>query len=121
MKDRTIGLFLLARQNEYQRLQEASAIAMAHHLKTPLDVHFSESNAYVQTKQIYDFVHEHPTGSVLKADRLKVIMGRGGLSTCGNAQNCAKVCPKEIPLTESIGATGRSMTYQSIKRWFTDK
>jgi ABC-type sugar transport system substrate-binding protein len=65
MKDRTIGLFLLARQNEYQRLQEASAIAMAHHLKTPLDVHFSESNAYVQTQQIYDFVHAHPPGSVL--------------------------------------------------------
>jgi ABC-type sugar transport system substrate-binding protein len=65
MKDRTIGLFLLARQNEYQRLQEASATAMAHHLRTPLDVHFSESNAYVQTKQIYDFIHAHPPGSVL--------------------------------------------------------
>src|SRR5258706_7734955 len=65
MKSRTIGLFLLARQNEYQRLQEASAMAMAHHLKTPLDVHFSESNEYVQTKQIYDFIHAHPAGSVL--------------------------------------------------------
>jgi ABC-type sugar transport system substrate-binding protein len=65
MKDRTIGLFLLARQNEYQRLQEASAMAMAHHLRTPLDVHFSESNAYVQTKQIYDFIHAHPAGSAL--------------------------------------------------------
>jgi len=65
MKPRTIGLFLLARQNEYQRLQEASAMAMAHHLKTPLDVHFSESNEYVQTKQIYDFIHAHPAGSVL--------------------------------------------------------
>jgi ABC-type sugar transport system substrate-binding protein len=65
MKDRTIGLFLLARQNEYQRLQEAAATAMAHHLKTPLDVHFSESNAYIQTKQIFDFVHAHPAGSAL--------------------------------------------------------
>jgi ABC-type sugar transport system substrate-binding protein len=65
MKDRTIGLFLLARQNEYQRLQEASATAMAHHLKTPLDVYFSESNSYVQTKQIYDFIHAHPAGSAL--------------------------------------------------------
>ncbi len=65
MKTRTIGLFLLARQNEYQRLQEASAAAMAHLLKTPLDVHFSESDPYVQTKQIYAFIHEHPPGSVL--------------------------------------------------------
>jgi ABC-type sugar transport system substrate-binding protein len=65
MKNRTIGLFLLARQNEYQRLQEASASAMAHHLKTPLEVYFSESDEYVQTKQIYAFVHAYPTGSVL--------------------------------------------------------
>jgi len=65
MKDRTIGLFLLARQNEYQRLQEAAASAMAHHLKTPLDVHFSESDAFVQTEQIYAFIHAHPPGSVL--------------------------------------------------------
>jgi len=65
MKDRTIGLFLLARQNEYQRLQEASARAMAQQLKVPLDVHFTEGNAYVQTKQIYDFVHDHQPGSAL--------------------------------------------------------
>jgi ABC-type sugar transport system substrate-binding protein len=65
MKDRTIGVFLLARQNEYQRLQEASATAMAHLLKTPLDVHFSESDAYIQTDQIHAFVHAHPSGSVL--------------------------------------------------------
>ncbi len=38
---------------------------MAHLLKTPLDVHFSESDAYVQTKQIYAFIHENPPGSVL--------------------------------------------------------
>src|SRR5260370_15325732 len=65
MRSRTIGLFLLARQNEYQRLQEASAMAMAHHLKTPVDVHLGESNAYIQTRQIFDFIPEHPPGSVL--------------------------------------------------------
>ena len=65
MKDRTIGVFLLARQNEYQRLQEASAAAMAHLLKTPIDVHFSESDPYIQTDQIHAFVHAHPPGSVL--------------------------------------------------------
>ncbi len=64
MKDRTIGLFLLARENEYQRLQEASARETAHQLAAPLDVHFSD-DAYVQTKQIYDFVHDHPAGSAL--------------------------------------------------------
>jgi ribose transport system substrate-binding protein len=65
MKDRTIGVFLLARQNEYQRLQEASALAMAHHLKVPVDIHFSESDAHIQMEQIYAFIHAHPPGSVL--------------------------------------------------------
>src|SRR4051812_34614040 len=65
MKDRTIGLFLLARQNEYQRLQQASAAAMAHQLKVPLDVQFSESDAGIQTSQIHAFIHAHPPGSVL--------------------------------------------------------
>src|SRR5262245_40661419 len=65
MKPKTVGLFLLARHNEYQRLQEASATAMAHHLKVPLDIHFSESDAHIQMEQIYAFIHAHPAGSVL--------------------------------------------------------
>src|SRR3954464_8915971 len=64
MKDRTIGVFLLARENEYQRLQEAAARETGHRLGVPLDVYFSD-DAYVQTKQIYDFVHAHPAGSAL--------------------------------------------------------
>jgi ribose transport system substrate-binding protein len=64
MKERMIGLFLLARENEYQRLQEASARSAAQRLGAALDVHFSD-DAYVQTKQIYDFVHGSPAGSAL--------------------------------------------------------
>jgi succinate dehydrogenase/fumarate reductase-like Fe-S protein len=30
-----------------------------------------------------------------------------------------KVCPKEIPLTESIAAVGRAVTIRSIKKFFT--
>jgi ABC-type sugar transport system substrate-binding protein len=65
MNRRTIGLFLLARQNEYQRLHQVSAAAMAQQLKVPLDVHFCESDAVIQTKQIYGFIHANPPGSVL--------------------------------------------------------
>ena len=65
--------------------------------------------------------NEHPTGSVLKGERMEALMGKGGLSDCGNAQNCVKVCPKEIPLTESIGAMGRAMTVHSFKRFFAGK
>ena len=63
----------------------------------------------------------HGTGSVLQGERLEALMGRGGIGDCGNAQNCVKVCPKEIPLTESIGAIGRAVTVQSFKRFFTGK
>jgi succinate dehydrogenase / fumarate reductase iron-sulfur subunit len=65
--------------------------------------------------------NEHPTGKVLKEQRLEAIMGPGGLNDCGNAQNCVKVCPKEIPLTESIGAMGRAITIHSFKRFFTGR
>jgi len=41
-------------------------------------------------------------------------MGPGGVSDCGNAQNCVKVCPKHIPLTESIASGGRAVTLHGI-------
>jgi succinate dehydrogenase / fumarate reductase iron-sulfur subunit len=63
----------------------------------------------------------HETGAQLKNERLEALMGPGGITDCGNAQNCVKVCPKEIPLTESIGAMGRSTTVHAIARWFTGR
>ncbi len=63
----------------------------------------------------------HPTGGVIQDERMNILIGPGGISDCGNAQNCAKACPKEIPLTESIGAIGRAVTVHSIKRFFSDK
>ena len=61
----------------------------------------------------------HPTGATLKSERLDVLMGEGGVSDCGNAQNCVKVCPKEIPLTESIAEVGRQVTVRSVTRFFS--
>lgn len=60
----------------------------------------------------------HETGSQLKSERLEALMGPGGVDDCGNAQNCVKVCPKHIPLTESIGAMGRAATVHAIASWF---
>ncbi|MEM7228585.1 MAG: succinate dehydrogenase iron-sulfur subunit [Planctomycetota bacterium] len=62
--------------------------------------------------------NDHATGAVLKKERLDVLIGKGGISDCGNAQNCVKVCPKGIPLTESIAAIGRAVTIHSFKRFF---
>jgi succinate dehydrogenase / fumarate reductase iron-sulfur subunit len=59
--------------------------------------------------------NSHPTGKYSKTQRLHAIMAEGGLSDCGNAQNCVRVCPKEIPLTTAIAGLGREVTGQLIK------
>jgi len=56
----------------------------------------------------------HPTGKMQASQRLRVLMEEGGISDCGNAQNCAAVCPKKIPLTESIAVMGRAVTKQAV-------
>ena len=61
----------------------------------------------------------HDTGKQLAPDRLEALSAPGGVSDCGNAQNCVKVCPKKIPLTESIAAIGRAVTLHSITKFFT--
>ncbi|MGJ9383006.1 succinate dehydrogenase iron-sulfur subunit [Salipaludibacillus neizhouensis] len=61
----------------------------------------------------------HPTGAMHKAERLETLMDSdGGLSNCGNSQNCVEACPKGIPLTTSIAALNRETTLQSFKNFF---
>jgi len=60
----------------------------------------------------------NPTGKLQEAVRLKPLMGEGGLGDCGNAQNCVRVCPKGIPLTDAIAAIGRQITKQAFKDLF---
>ena len=60
----------------------------------------------------------HPTGSMNKDERLHALMMDGGLSACGNSQNCVKACPKGIPLTTSIAAMNRETTFQMFKSFF---
>ncbi len=59
--------------------------------------------------------NSHPVGKLMKADRLRPLMEEGGISDCGNAQNCVAVCPKKIPLTESIALIGREVVKQGLK------
>ncbi|MDF2607678.1 MAG: succinate dehydrogenase and fumarate reductase iron-sulfur protein [Bacillales bacterium] len=60
----------------------------------------------------------HPTGALNAAERLRTIMGEGGLANCGNSQNCVEACPKGIPLTTSIAALNRATTVQMFKDFF---
>jgi len=49
----------------------------------------------------------HPTGKMMKEERIEALMEDGGINECGNAQNCERVCPKEIPLLSSIAEMNR--------------
>ncbi|MCL1975678.1 MAG: succinate dehydrogenase iron-sulfur subunit [Firmicutes bacterium] len=62
----------------------------------------------------------HPIGAMHKEIRLNALMSNGGIQECGNAQNCRKVCPKEIPLTTHIAALNRDTVKYSIWRWFSE-
>ncbi|MCH7923952.1 MAG: 4Fe-4S dicluster domain-containing protein, partial [Planctomycetes bacterium] len=64
------------------------------------------------------FFNAHATGRVDRDDRLALLTGRGGIADCGNSQNCVKVCPKDIPLTDSIAKAGREATLYKIEQWF---
>ena len=59
----------------------------------------------------------HPTGAMHARERLEAIMGPGGVHDCANAQNCVKICPKAIPLTESIADVNRQAIRQALLGW----
>jgi succinate dehydrogenase / fumarate reductase, iron-sulfur subunit len=61
----------------------------------------------------------HPIGKFQAPERLRPLMEAGGISECGNAQNCVRVCPKHIPLTDAIASIGRDVTIRAIKDLFS--
>lgn len=60
----------------------------------------------------------NPTGAMTNEERLEAVMEEGGIADCGNAQVCVEVCPKNIPLTESIAEIGKQTTLQLLKNFF---
>ena len=61
----------------------------------------------------------NPIGKTQATERLRPLMGEGGVGDCGHAQNCVRVCPKDIPLTDSIAAVSRDVISQSFKDLFS--
>jgi succinate dehydrogenase / fumarate reductase iron-sulfur subunit len=59
----------------------------------------------------------HPSGAMQKNERLDAVMGDGGIADCGKAQNCVEVCPKEIPLVDSIAVVARETTKRMLFGW----
>jgi succinate dehydrogenase / fumarate reductase iron-sulfur subunit len=59
----------------------------------------------------------HPSGQMNAGERLDAVMGAGGVEDCGKAQNCVAVCPKEIPLVDSLADVGRQATKRLLFGW----
>jgi succinate dehydrogenase / fumarate reductase, iron-sulfur subunit len=59
----------------------------------------------------------HPSGAMHRTARLESVMGEGGVADCGKAQNCVEVCPKDIPLVDSIATVARDTTKQLLFGW----
>jgi succinate dehydrogenase / fumarate reductase iron-sulfur subunit len=60
----------------------------------------------------------HPIGKRLENERLEYLTTDEGITGCGNAQNCVKVCPKGVPLTQAIAQLNRDTTAYKLKKWF---
>ncbi len=61
--------------------------------------------------------NSHPVAKFESGKRNEALVAPGGIADCGNAQMCVKVCPKDIPLTDSIARAGRMATVHTIKNW----
>ncbi len=59
----------------------------------------------------------HPTGRGQWRSRIETVMGRGGIANCGKSQNCVEVCPKEIPLLDSLAEVNRQAASHMITGW----
>jgi succinate dehydrogenase / fumarate reductase iron-sulfur subunit len=59
----------------------------------------------------------HPVGKTLEDERLEFLTGEEGITGCGNAQNCVKVCPKSVPLTRAIAQLNRDTTFYKLRRF----
>lgn len=80
----------------------------------------NESSDFIGPQAIAQAVlfNMHPVGEMSSGPRLSALMEPGGIASCGNSQNCVKVCPKGVPLTWAIGKAGRDVTVHAFKRWF---
>jgi len=59
----------------------------------------------------------HPVGKNLEQERFEFLTSEDGITGCGNAQNCVKVCPKGVPLTRAIAQLNRDTTVYKLKKW----
>ncbi|MBQ1890491.1 MAG: succinate dehydrogenase iron-sulfur subunit, partial [Selenomonas sp.] len=69
------------------------------------------------TVQAYLF-NLHPLGKFDAPTRLNALMEKGGITSCGNSQNCVEACPKNIKLTTYLAQLNRDVNKQALKNIF---
>ena len=62
----------------------------------------------------------NPLGEYDKPKRLEALMQKGGITSCGNSQNCVRACPKNIKLTTYLAQLNRDVNIQAIKNIFNN-
>jgi succinate dehydrogenase / fumarate reductase iron-sulfur subunit len=79
----------------------------------------NENNAFIGAAIISQvrLFNMHPTGAMNAHERLEAVMGPNGVADCANAQNCVQICPKDIPLTESIADVNRETIKHAMLGW----
>ncbi len=77
------------------------------------DDHYIGAQAIAQVR----YQNMHPTGKMTRDARLEGIMGEDGITNCGNAQNCVRVCPMSIPLTHAIYQENRETIIHGLFGW----
>lgn len=89
---------------------------------TPHDLDQDDSEKFIGAAPISwgRLMNIHPTGKMQASERYDALMGPGGISDCGKAMNCVKVCPKEIPLMESISSMNRQISRHLIVDWLKE-
>jgi len=82
---------------------------------------FNEQTGFVGAATIAQVMlfNLNPTGEMQAPERLRALMGDGGIQECGYAQNCVEICPKDIPLTKAIARVGGAVAGQAVKDFFT--
>ena len=105
-------------QEYYRNYENNNKILLNYvHDKTPKNIlmllKISLTLLYFSNKPQYAIVNDAvQEGKNLKKERLDTLMQEGGISSCGNAQNCVEACPRSIPLTESIAHLGKDVSKQ---------
>lgn len=81
---------------------------------------FGPENAFVGPAPLGQvrLFNAHPTGRMNRSERLRSVMGKGGVADCGNAQACVHACPKEIPLLDAIAEVNRQVSVQWLRELF---